>query len=145
MKRPATQLMYNHCSRFLNQKIYSADNFPIGSITMNKDCPDKLNFRSMPPMLLISVLNEEAYFEPELQAQKMKLEPLIMKKNKLIFLSIIENGIVVGKKIISKNQLGERGRKVKSIPWNTHLIIDRNNNRIKLSGYKAYPEWVKIT
>jgi hypothetical protein len=140
-----TTLKFNHCSRFINQQIFAVDDLEIGTIEINSN--ENLNkrniFNEKQGDVIDCSLNEKPQFEPAFMIRTGRDAPKIIKENNLTFVSIVKDGFIVTKKI-TNNPLHEFDFILKSSPSGTNLIIDKNNKRLRLIGYKTSSEWVKF-
>ena len=147
VRRPEN-LSFNHCSRFINQIIYSTKGYRLGTIHSYKDIePEKFNQRHRKlkrkkPEFTTSTLNELNMFEPKLKNTCARnKEVMIYKQNGLCFSTIREDGKVVEKRV-SKDK--DRPNDVCIINTGTRLVIDENNKKVRLMGYKTCPEWIDV-
>jgi hypothetical protein len=132
----------NHCAKFI-QPIFDADGeFRIHTIEKEES---KLRFRK--PFIKASRFNPKApEFNPRLKVFGFNTEPRVISANKLTYIAILKDGRVVERKLVSKNKLNldNNSYEVKTVPWNTKIVIDKNNKRIKLIGKKAFSEWITV-
>jgi hypothetical protein len=133
----------NPCAGFLTQKIFDADGeLPIHTIEKNES---KLRFRK--PFVKASKFNSKIpEFHPTFEVIGDFAQPRIISANKLTYVSILKDGQVIERKLVSKNKLNlnNSSYEVKQVPHNTKIIIDKNNKRIKLIGKKAFSEWIDL-
>lgn len=138
-------MKFNYCSVVIKEKLFSRKDVPVLTIEKfpsNKGNP-KFNFKFKSPEILSPKIKPEIEFKPDVVIHVAMASHRVMRLNGLVFVTIRDNkGNIIEKKIEKKGV--ERNKVTKSYVTNALLIIDKANKRIRLSGRKTSPEWVKV-
>lgn len=136
---------FNYCALLIKDRVFTTDDIPV--LTIDKyDSSDKhkralKNF--MNPQTIRPNFNQNLEFKPDIKIIKAYSKNKLMELNNLCLVTIKnDKGRVIERRIESRGF--SKGKVMRHNLIGANLMIDKSNKRIRLSGPKTCPEWIKI-